>query len=720
MININFKTVILWISALLLFGMVGCIDDPNVIGPQGKDRYLDPPWLGGSSIDTLEKNANYSIFLELMDKAKYREPIEKQLFTLFVPNNDAFNAFFQKVGKTGIEDFTEDEAMSLFTLHILTNARSAYQLKYEYQWAELQSPKGEYASLFFRKQTNSTVIPYKETVKYEPSFKGRELTIYGDTRLVSLFSKSFFEDFFGAPDGSDYKILFPESNWADNLNWHNAAVTEAEVRTSSGFIYFIDQVVGPMQSIEEYLLFNQDKFSIFYDITQRFARYINPKRRIEDNTLMYKKSYRLIEDIAEENGPETEYPRNLKGIFSALVPTNDVMQEYLDNTVLKYYPSLDSVPEITLYYIVQSHLIRSLALMSKSEKIFYNAFGDVIDISRNDISTAFMASNGPVYHMKKVLEPNVFTTVPGRLFIDKNYSTFLFTMEAIGLIPLLSDIENNITLFAATNDEMEAANIRYNSIDNIVQTRGTDGQWIPINSDVLLEFLRDHMYDGVIENLNGEGFLKMVSGNYVYYNNGKIEGGKNQLLKEQATITSSEKERNGNLHLVNKTIKTRYGFGEMLMDDPDLSDFAQLLIDAGMLNPFALDQTTLDTIPNLGFIAEVDMWTAFIPTNSAVQNAVTAGIIPTDPEELKSFLTYHFIRRSTIFSDGKLSGIFNSNSIKEVTTQGVVYHTLSVTNNINSLSVTDNSGKTVSINQNNANKLVRKGVIHKITTVLEN
>nr|HPR33834.1 fasciclin domain-containing protein [Prolixibacteraceae bacterium] len=99
----------------LLFLFFSCVDN--------KGRFEDPSWLGGSSIETLEDNGNYTIFLELMDKAGYTEPITKQLFTLFVPNDEAFQKYFAERGISGVSALSEDEALQLFTLHVLRNPR---------------------------------------------------------------------------------------------------------------------------------------------------------------------------------------------------------------------------------------------------------------------------------------------------------------------------------------------------------------------------------------------------------------------------------------------------------------------------------------------------------------------------------------------------------------------------------------------------------------------
>ncbi len=251
--------------SVVIFGITGCNDH--------QERYDDPPWLGGSSIETLEKRGNFTIFLELMDRADYTDPITKQLFTLFVPNDAAFEEYFTSAGITSVQDMSDEECRQLFTLHVLRNPRSRFYLIYEYAWSELQTPKAEYASLFHRKETPSTSIPYKETVRYLPGSEGKEYNIYTGNKNIAVFSQEFFYDYGGAEDGSDYTFMYPGSTWEEGyatgmegLNWHNAAVIpnpeipeELEVRTASGFIYFLDRVVPPMPSIEEYLIANQDK-----------------------------------------------------------------------------------------------------------------------------------------------------------------------------------------------------------------------------------------------------------------------------------------------------------------------------------------------------------------------------------------------------------------------------------------------------------------------------
>lgn len=717
------------VMVVLLLGVFSCSKD-------NKKMYEDPPWLGGTSIETLEKRGNYTIYLKLMKKANYTEPISKQLFTLFVPNDEAFNAYFQKNGISSVDVLTKDEAVQLFTLHVLRNPRSRYQLIYEFVWNEEQGPDGEYAGLFFRKPTPSTSIPYNEVVRYYPAQKGNTLLMYTGEKLVPLFSKDYFEDFFGTADGSDYLFMYPESKWdaTSNLkdkamNWHNAMVLpnpenpeELEVRTASGFIFFIDQVVAPMPSLEEYLLAHQDKYGLYYDMMQRFATYGNSKTD-DQKRVMYLKSYDLVSNIAEEQGPFTGPEVRMKDMYTAFIPSDAVLQDYLNKTVLKSYPSLDSVPKITLYYILQTQLSRSLGLISKISKSYFNSFGDAMTISKSDINSAYMCSNGVLYDMKRVLEPNVFTCVPGNLFFDANYSTFLYAMNQAGVISSLSNPSQSVTLFAPTNDQLEAYNIRYSTIKSAVEYKGQDKVWKNMKTDDLIMFVQDHIYNGVLSDLSGDGFVEMSSGNFLHYSNNQIYAAENQLLSEKVGITETlVNEKNGILYHTDKAIKSKYVLGKFLVRNKDVSTFKQLLVDTKMLDTRFLDQTTRDTIPNLKFLAEANYWTGFIPTNDAMAKAQANGEVPdakADPEGLKKFLLYHFIRKSAIFDDGLVSGTFPTNRVDTVTIEGTQYSTLKITNVLNNLSIKDHSGQVVNVDHSNANFLVRKGVAHKITSVLK-
>jgi uncharacterized surface protein with fasciclin (FAS1) repeats len=703
-------------TVVLFFGLSGCSDHQT--------RYEDPPWLGGSNIETLQERGNYTIFLKLMEKANYTEPITKQLFTLFAPDDEAFTKYFQSIGKNSVDDLSKDEAVQLFTLHVLRNPRSRFQLIYEYVWAELQGPKGEYASLYFRKETPSTSIPYTETKRYDPD-KGKVYLLRTDHKFIPLFSTDFFEDFFGASDGSDYTFMYRDSQWGNNLNWHSAMVKESEVRTSSGFIYFIDRVVPPMPTIEQYIKDNP-KFSVFYDLMQRFATYGNAQTD-EKKQVTYLKAYQdPLFNIALERGPSTNGNIPPQNMWTAFLPPDDVLQPYLNNTVLKYYPSIDSVPEVTLMYILQTQLSSSLALISKIEKSFFNSWGDFMTVQRDEISDAYMCSNGVVYTMKKVIEPNVFTCVPGHLFINKDYSSFLYMLSTANALSALANPDQEVTLFAPTNEQLEAYGYRYNLTTSKVEDRGADGLWKGIKTDNLNMFVQDHYYIGKLSDLSGTGYIEMASGNWLRYENNQVFGAENQALGEKLTIDETiVSDRNGLLYKVSDVLKSDRTFGNLIANDPDLSALEHLFIYSELLKP-STDATTKDSLWNITFLSQADRWTGFLPTNAAIAQAKADGIIPAEDgtkdnkAAIKLILQQQFLRKVVIFDDGDptKSGLFNSNFVDPASLDGN-YTQVTVDNQVNNLSITDHSGQVINVDHANADLLVRKGVAHKINAILK-
>ncbi len=728
--------LILW--AVIVIGITGLAGCEN-----HQERFETPPWLGGSSIETLEERGKYTSFLALMEKANYKEPISKQLFTLFVPSDSAFDVYFKSIGKKGVSDLTKDEAVQLFTLHVLRNPRSRFQLIYEWAWSELQGPKGEYASLFHRKVSPSTSIPYSEVVKYYPPDKvGQELLMYTGVKNIPLFTEEFFFDFGGAPDGSDYLFMYPGSTWKKGyksglkgMNWHNAQVIpnpeipdELEVRTASGFIYFIDRVVPPMPSIEEYIRANPQKYGLYYDILQRFAQYGNT-RIDEQNRVLWRKSYDQIFDLAEERGPSTNTAVPPQNMWTAFLPPNNVLQNYLDNTVLKFYPSLDSVPRVTLFYILQTQLSPRMVLVSQLNKGYFNAFGDLTDVKKTDIVSGYMTSNGPVYESKKVLEPNVFTCVPGILFIDKDYSTLLYALNAANMLSSLSNPDVKVTLLASTNKKLEEYGIRYNSTNSIIEFRSPqDGKWNPMNSIDLVYFAQDQIIKGSLSDFGGEGgYVKTTSDNYIRYTNNTVYGSENQASGKIGNVNQViENERNGYLVKVDNPIMSRYVMGQYLSNDPEVSEFRKLLISANLLDTRFRDPVTKEVIPNLKFLAAAKTWTGFIPTNAAMAKAVAQGIIPAKypsttagKDSVNSFIMYHFIKDEVIFDDGKSSGNFRTNRTYKNQDGATLSSTLLITNTPKNLSIQDVSKQIVQVDNAKANILVRKGVCHKIDTVLK-
>ncbi|NLU37495.1 MAG: hypothetical protein GXX78_01235 [Bacteroidales bacterium] len=712
--KVSFLSKIFLITGLF-FSLYSCEDDHYA-------RYEDPPWLSGSILETLEEKGNYTILLQLMKKAGYEEPIQNGLFTIMAANDSSYQAYFKSASISSVDEITEEQAFKLFTLNIMNTPKARQQFVYDYSYwhGGWQESGSEIGALLWRMQTQSKADDYFDTVRYFTDFKGETLLIQGQEKWVPYFSTEFFAESFGDPNGSDYNFFFPDTKWS-GLQWYNANVLSSEAKCSNGYIYFIDKVVPGIPSIEEYVKENQDKYGVFYDLIQRFAYYsLSGYADDNDQVKIYSKGYSRITNIASEGGPTPDGGIiQRKNSWTALIPTNNALQNYIDNTILKQFSSLDEVPEITLTFLAQSCLVNRLVIPSKMQKQFFNYYGDVVPIDiHNDIESAIMLSNGPVYTMNKYNPPRAFTSTIAPVFFDSIYTTFLYGINASQMIISLTSPDLDVTIFAPTNDGLAEGGIRYFKEGERIEYLAEDGLWNPMGELAIKSYVSDQItLDNNID-FSGSGFVKMNSGNYVQYKNNVLKGGGNQELGNQAKITGSQKGDNGILYFVDKAILgPKNDAAKFIANDNELSEFYNLLYQAGLSDTTINSETDL-AYPHMSFLQLQESWTVFAPTNSAINSARINGLIPDDKEKLKEFLLYHFVFDNVIFNDGKLSGTFCTAKIDSTGVDVAYCAPVEIVNQVDNLSVIDRKGSRVNVSNSTANNLIQFGVLHKIDNVL--
>lgn len=713
------KKVYLFAKIFLITGLFlslyNCEDDHYA-------RYEDPPWLSGSIIETLNEKGDYTILLQLMKKAGYEEPIQNGLFTIMAANDSSYQAYFKTIGITSVDEISEDQAFKLFTLTIMNTPKARQQFVYDYSYwhGGWQERGSEIGALLWRMPTQSKADDYYDTVRYFTDFKDEVLLIKGQEKWVPYFSTEFFEESLGDPQGSDYNFFFPDTKWS-GLQWYNANVLSSEAKCSNGYIYFIDKVVPAIPSIEEYIKDRQGKYGVYYDLIQRFAYYSLVGYSEDDEQVkIYGKGYSGITNIASEGGPTADGGIiQRKNSWTALIPTNNALKDYIDNTLLKHFSSLDEVPEITLTFLAQSCLVNRLVIPSKMQKQFFNYYGDVVPIDiYNDIDEAIMLSNGPVYTMNKYTPPRAFTSTIAPVFFDSIYTTFLYGINASQMIISLTSPDLDVTIFAPTNEGLAEGGIRYFKEGERIEYKAEDGLWNPMGELAIKSYVSDQITLDNNVDFSGSGFIKMNSGNYVQYNNNVLRGGGNQELGNQAKITGSKEGDNGILYFVDKAILgPKNDAARFIANDNDLSEFYNLLFQAGLADTTINPETDLG-YPQMSFLQLEESWTVFAPTNSAINTARANGLIPEDIEKLKEFLLYHFVFDNVIFNDGKLGGNFLTAKIDSMGVDEVFYAPVEVVNHSNNLRVVDRKGNNVNVNNGTANNLIQLGVLHKIDNVL--
>jgi uncharacterized surface protein with fasciclin (FAS1) repeats len=682
-----------------------------------KEPFENPEWLGGSIFETLEKNGNYTNLIKLAERAEYRDIIESDVYTFFAADDDAFKEYLADRGIDSITQLSKRECKSLMALISLHKGRSRQQLIYRYwegtqQW---QDSTSEYLSRYFRYDMPAKYYIEKEVVKYNPDYQGQELAIVNNHKWMPCISEDLFGDIGGETDGSDYLYFFPNSTWT-GLSWYNAAVIGPEARCSNGFIYYIDQVVPIMPSIEEYIRNNQDKYRVFYDLMQRFARYSTADEEgIEYD--IYTKSYNDVTDIAFENGPQ-RLGYEATNFYTAYIPTDDVLQPYLDNAFLGgKFASIDSVPVETIIYLLNGHIAGSWVFPSQIRIEFLNPYGEVIDFDLdNNVTDARVLSNGAFYEINTVLEPLAFNAAPGPLFKDNNYSTLLRAFNEVGVIPTLSYPDVPVTVFAADNNKLSEYGVRYNTLREVFEQQNIFGIWELMEEEDLNDFVYDHVAYKGYDDFSGEGIIYTATGTGVYFNNNMFMAGGNREANEQiGVIEDINSNINGVLYLLDNPIKSpKEDFARYIYGNDDFSEFYSLLDNAGLVDSVADEDDTDLYYKRLKFLLTYENWTGFLPDNDAIADAEANNLIPEDSVELGNFLKYHFVANELISDFNTVSKDYITAFIDST---GVPLE-LMIQSEPKQMVVTDGSGEEVQINHNTANVFVRDGIAHRIKTVL--
>ncbi len=76
---------------------------------------------GSSVVEIAIANPDFSILVEAVTKADLVEALSaKGPFTVFAPNNEAFNNLFSKLGVSGIKDLSAEQLKSILLYHVVS------------------------------------------------------------------------------------------------------------------------------------------------------------------------------------------------------------------------------------------------------------------------------------------------------------------------------------------------------------------------------------------------------------------------------------------------------------------------------------------------------------------------------------------------------------------------------------------------------------------------
>ncbi|GHV10208.1 hypothetical protein FACS1894162_3140 [Bacteroidia bacterium] len=411
------------------------------------------------------------------------------------------------------------------------------------------------------------------------------------------------------------------------------------------------------------------------------------------------------------------------------VPTNEALEDYFNNTqsgsILKErYPDWDAVPDNVLEALINFHMRGSFLEATPSRfATLADQMGTSMGVQPSDVLYSYLCSNGVVYVTDKVYAPTEYVAVTAPVLMGAQTTIFNWIVRQLRFDLYLLSMEegNRFTLFVPIDNNFQ------NYVDPRTVEYGADGSIIasetlrfyidPVNNNLKADrynqagaFVgthdlayapdpsnqaRDRLYYLCMDIIDNHIVLEDISPDKTYY---RTKGGGSLIVSNQATgqatdmrivgganidrgetiaVTREYNMVNGNTYLVDQVLQTPLkSVAYEFLQKSEFSEFAQLcrdvrqitsLIDGKKVAGAVFGGNGVGIDENIRFFSTFN-YTVYVPTNAAIQQAITDGLIMRwsdilalessdytrylrEAQNLYDFLSYHFQDNSVYVSD---------------------------------------------------------------------
>ncbi|WP_200978997.1 fasciclin domain-containing protein [Echinicola sp. 20G] len=629
-----------------------------------EEHYERPEWLKGNAWELLENRGEFSIFLAAVDKAGFRSLVEgKGIVTVLAPSDEAFEKYLLEQGFGTIDDMPTKELKKLVGYHLVYYSFSRERFaNYRPQGQEVDQPA--MSGLYYKHRTKS-----RDTISVETDLiEGKERTIFHKERFLPVFSYNLFSSK-NIDAASNYEYFYPNSTWtgAGGFNISNATVKEYAVPTDNGYVYVLDRVIAPLETVYAQLKEESD-YSDFIGIYDRFKDYWyddeTSKSYAEAGDSLYIKTHLGLPEIASEwtyNGGSglvdyanlAELSANAYNVFA---PNNTAIQSFFNEFWGNNYGSLEDVPFLPMQLLLYNHVYSgSIVFPSEIERgDIQSTFGNTIQFDpAQDVEAKGIAVNGVYYGLNEVIVPDLFKGVVSPMLKDPKYKMFLQMVYQSGALQALMGDALKFTVFIPSDEVIkntiyggseifwdEGNPLRFG--DEAVQVENTEGILVPMSTGAMRAFVQNHIVTEEITEINGTKVYRTRNPfSYLYITDQGVASSNIYNLGEFTPAnTMGSGLTNGRTYDVERSLIREEGSFKYLIASAssgtssiqEFGEFSKLLSQAGLVDP----QNEFEFLFG-------DNYMLFAPTNKAIIKAKEQGIIPTDSDELEDYLRYYFI-----------------------------------------------------------------------------
>jgi uncharacterized surface protein with fasciclin (FAS1) repeats len=742
-----------------------------------EEYFARPDDLEGDICEQLASMEEFNYYLACLDTTDYAESLaEGGSWTIFPFTDTAFEEWMSENGYSSFENVPKYKMENIIKYSIISSAYNTTTLTYY--------KNGWYEGNAFRRYTqyNDSIVEYNSN-DYPNSLNQSNRTYKvdesgGDMKCTTYFLNSYFEFSTHYVEYSDYNYIFEdeEEYGEGDMRVFDAEVTDIGVSAENGLIYVLDKVIEPKQNMYQWLCYDEEasNYSMFKSMLDRFG-YFNYKYIDEEtNDSIYYLDFLegvtsnyLAFDPNDETYPYLVASINYDWVFSTgiLTPTNEALTNYLSSgsIISEYYSSYDDMPLDVLGTVLNMYFFAKFWDLCPSN--YGEAFTvglDEVNLTEADIVDKHYCSNGFLVGTNKVFEAPSFSTVVGPLLLDDDYSIMYDAVQELGIDAALESEGVEYSILGIRNDQfvdIADPNSTTRRITVVFPENGDEDQiYMEVTGDPDDDYNRiypdpdeaeaddsDVSYvsttlAAIVENqiveesFSKNNYYQTMYGDYVYVSGSEISGGGDISNGTTVSITGTLSGDNGNFYKMSSFISRPeyYPYGTMLQNENTYYRFLEVLEGAGA----QLSISDVDDDYLISFLNSSKNYTIFAPTNDAVNQAITDGVIP-DPStdnletlsdlelaqakvDLLAFAKKHFIQISAP-TDGVTAGTYSSMYYYDIVDYQYVYTDYEIENDYDTQSITildTATGEVLAETTDIVNVLSKMVVIHQIDDYL--
>lgn len=634
--------------------------------------YTTPDWLKGNAWEVLEDKGNFKLFLAAVERSSYRDLVQgKGQITIMAPTDEAFQAYLTKKGYASVNEIPVEngELDKLIGFHLVyySFTKSAFE-DYKPNGVESENLlKGMYYK--FRTKSRDGI-----SSEEDPTTAANDLVkVMHKDRFLPVFSNNLFTSF-GIDAKSNYEFFYPNSTWtgANGFNVSNASVIDYAIITDNGYVYTVNQVLEPLETVykelakaPDYSLIKQayDRFSTF-----QYDALTSSEYGKGDSLFAWSHGTELPAIASEWTNiiGSTDYSQLAVLAYMAnnmFAPDNASMQAFFNKYWAPYYGSLNEVNFEPLFYLLRNHVYKGQVLFPEiiEKGLIKSTFGTPIVFNRNDANLKRICVNGTLYGLNKVLVPPMFEKVTSPMFCNPNYNMILDMMSSASYINTLITDQVKFKVFYPTNQMiMTNTTLEGRAITFLNPTPMKYGtQQVQIEGDNGPEAMKvsqkkslagNHIATGLLSSKGDEAIYRTINSfNYLYVKGDKVYSSaifNTGDANKAPTFTKINGDwTNGDAYQLSgetasALVPESNQFKNIITTPAAPADFSYFKELIGASGKEFLGSTAL---PPFNFM-QGERFIVLIPSNAAILAGFSSGKIPFSPEEkVAAFLKTYFI-----------------------------------------------------------------------------